>query len=93
MGANRIMKYLYLYGLAVFGALAVNVAFVVGAFVVGAGLEAFRDAPAPCLYNAETPTRTEAFYSLADAQGYLRSIGVDPLNVPEGYDITSRPGC
>ena len=46
-----------------------------------------------CLYYAETPTETQAFYGLVDAQNYLRGLGIDPNNVPEGYDITSKAGC
>lgn len=46
-----------------------------------------------CLYYAETPTGTEAYYGLEDAQEALRAVGVDPFNLPEGYDVTSRAGC
>ncbi len=47
----------------------------------------------PCLYYAETPTGTEAYYGLEDAQEALRHLGVDLANTPVGYDITSRAGC
>lgn len=51
-------------------------------------------APTPrCLYYAETPSGVEAYYGLEDAQEALRAVGVDPMNTPEGYDITSVAGC
>lgn len=49
--------------------------------------------PQPCLYYAETPDGTEAYYSLEDAQQALADQGVDYRNVPSGYDITSKQGC
>lgn len=41
--------------------------------------------PAPCLYYLVTP--------LQDAKNAMRTLGVDPLHTPYGYDITSRAGC
>lgn len=66
---------------------------VLGAALTLSSLTAGRAWPQPCLYYAETPTGTEAYYGLEDAQDALRAIGVDPFNTPVGYDVTSRRGC
>lgn len=68
--------------------------FLAGVALCAASLHGTSTAQPPrCLYYAETPTGTEAYLGLEDAQQALQALGVDPANTPFGYDITSAPGC
>jgi hypothetical protein len=69
------------------------VTFTVGAGLVLSSLLTRGGGAAPCLYYAETPYGTEAYYGLEDAQEALRAVGVDYRNTPSGYDIVSKAGC